>query len=48
MRTLKQINAVYEKIFHSDDLSERVKGMKLDSLMKMLKDYNISFDIIPG
>ena len=43
MRTLKQINAVYEKIILSDDLSERVRGIKLASLMsEMIKDYNIS------
>ncbi|MEY8191102.1 hypothetical protein AB4X15_15785 [Peribacillus simplex] len=42
MRTLKQINAVYERIIHCDELNERVKGMKLASLMsEMEKDFKI-------
>jgi len=42
MRTLKQINAVYEKIIHCDDLNERVKCLKLTSLISELeKDYKL-------
>ena len=42
MRTLKQINAVYEKIIHSD-ISERVQAIKLASLMsEMEKDSKLS------
>jgi len=42
MRTLKQINAVYEKVIHSD-LSERIQGIKLASLMsEMEKDSKLS------
>lgn len=42
MRTLKQINAVYEKIIHSD-IIERVQAIKLASLMsEMEKNYKLS------
>ncbi|WP_156183146.1 hypothetical protein [Mesobacillus campisalis] len=41
MRTLKQINAVYEKIMDSD-LSDRVKSLKLQKLLnEMIRTYNI-------
>ncbi|PLT29897.1 hypothetical protein [Peribacillus deserti] len=41
MRTLRQINAVYEHIIQSN-LNERIKEMKLASLMReMERDYHI-------
>ncbi|WP_053363585.1 hypothetical protein [Bacillus sp. FJAT-27251] len=41
MRTLKQINAVYEKIMDSD-LSDRVKSLKLQKLLnEMVRTYSI-------
>jgi hypothetical protein len=41
MRTLRQINAVYEKILHSE-MNERVKVKKLASLMKGIeRDYKM-------
>jgi hypothetical protein len=40
MRTLKQINAVYEKIMDSD-LADRVKSLKLQKLLnEMVRTYN--------
>lgn len=41
MRTLRQIKAVYEKVLHAE-MNERVKGIKLASLMKEIeRDYNM-------
>lgn len=41
MRTLRQINAVYEYIIHSD-LSDRIKALKLSKLMmEMERGYGI-------
>jgi hypothetical protein len=41
MRTLRQINAVYEQIIHSD-MSARVKALKLKKLLsELVRDYKI-------